>query len=473
MIVRRWLQLLREPDRLNSPEMRALLQAHGRLPLSDNSQDIGRAAAKFLKEMIGRLKPPPGAPARDALPYRVLVTCFLEGAKLSKAAMQLEISERQLTRERARAISLLVERMERTPTAQTYYPEAIPAVEDYLPRPDVTLALGKLLEQGRVARVHGPAGIGKTTVVAEYASNEPPAFVWWYRFRRGVNDSLKATIFELAQWLNSHGAPQVAEYVRRNLAGLDERIASRITLQALAGTSALIVLDDFPLADQDPGIGEFFEEIRLRAPAVRIVAISRYRPVEGSPAAIEVPPLDVQEVDALLKRMGVQTSLDVVAKLHLRTGGNPHLIRLAGRWVLSVSPDDLDAAVETLSDHADIRAFLLADVTDLLDRADKRVLEAASVFRSKFSDDALGYVAQRTRGEVEDVSQRLVRSYIATRSRHGAIAFLHTSVRDYVYERLDLEDRATLHLRAAAWYHLDGDAAETAYHRERAGLGRA
>src|SRR5688500_2626180 len=121
-MVRRWLRLLSDPNRLNSPEVRSLLAAHGRLPSSNTSQDIGRAAARFLKETIGHLKPPPGAPERDALPYRVLVTCFVDGTKLSKAAMQLELSERQLSRERSRAISLLVERLERT-TGAAYHPE--------------------------------------------------------------------------------------------------------------------------------------------------------------------------------------------------------------------------------------------------------------------------------------------------------------------------------------------------------------
>jgi hypothetical protein len=71
---------------------------------------------------------------------------------------------------------------------------------------------------------------------------------------------------------------------------------------------------------------------------------------------------------------------------------------------------------------------------------------------------------------VQDVSERLVRSYIATRSRRGVTAFLHASVRDYVYDRLEPERRDRLHLRAAAWYHLMGDEPETTYHRARGGL---
>ncbi len=469
-MVRRWLQLLDEPSRLNSPEIRALLEAHGRLPVSDNSQDVGRAAAKFLLEMIGRLKAPPGASDREALPYRVLAICFLERAKLAKAAMRLEMSERQLTRERARAISLLIERLQEVARAHTYYPEAIPALADYFPRPDVTLAVERALERARIARVHGPSGIGKTSVIADFAFNDPQPFVWWYRVRQGVNDSLKAIVFELAEWLNSHGIPEAADYVRGNLTGLDERIASRIVIQGLARTSALIVLDDFHLLDRNLGVGAFFDETRLRTPAVRLVTISRHRPLERLPDTVEVPPLEVPEADAFLKRLGMRFPLDVLARLRVRTGGNPHLLVLAGRWLSSVPSEEVQSAVETLSDHDDVRAFLLKDITELLDRSDRRVLEAACVFRSTFSDDALAYVADSTRGEVLDVGRHLVRSYVATRSRRGLTAFLHTTVRDHVYERLTTERRSTLLLRAAAWYHRIGDKAETAYHRRRAGL---
>lgn len=419
--------------------------------------------------MIGHLKPPPGAPEREALPYRVLLTCFVDGTKLPKAAMQLELSERQLTRERTRAISLLVERLERMPGA-TYHPEVIPALADYFPRPNVTLAIEQMLERERIVHVHGPAGIGKTSIVAQFASKDPQPFVWWYRLRRGVNDSLKAIVFELGEWLNSYGIRDVADYVHRNVSQFDERVGSRITIQALAGTPALLVLDDVHLAGEDSGTIAFFDEARLRTPSVRIVAISRSRPSESSSTAIEVPPLDVSEADGFLARLGMRTPLDVVAKLHLRTGGNPYLLRLAGRWLASMPSDEIGAAIDGLTDHADVRSFLLADVTELMDRSDRHVLEAASVFRAKFSDDALAYVSERTRGEVQDVSQRLVTSYIATRSRHGATAFLHASVRDYVYDRLEPERRERLHLRAAAWYHLTGEEAETTYHRSRGGL---
>ena len=67
-------------------------------------------------------------------------------------------------------------------------------------------------------------------------------------------------------------------------------------------------------------------------------------------------------------------------------------------------------------------------------------------------------------------AQRLVRGHAATRSRQGLTVFLHGSVREYVYDRLNPERRAALHLRAAAWYHRGGNDKEAVHHRVKAGL---
>ena len=51
----------------------------------------------------------------ELIAYRVLVTCFVRGMKMSRAAARLGISERQLSRERSRAIQLLRSEL-RSPT---------------------------------------------------------------------------------------------------------------------------------------------------------------------------------------------------------------------------------------------------------------------------------------------------------------------------------------------------------------------
>jgi ATP/maltotriose-dependent transcriptional regulator MalT len=48
------------------------------------------------------------------------------------------------------------------------------------------------------------------------------------------------------------------------------------------------------------------------------------------------------------------------------------------------------------------------------------------------------------------------------------VAFVHTSIRDYVYERLPAERRSALHLRAADWYRAHDASSEAEHHERRA-----
>jgi ATP/maltotriose-dependent transcriptional regulator MalT len=470
--VRRWLGLLRHPNRLDSPEMRALLEAHGRLPDDTTPLDVGRAAARFLADTIDRLAPPLDAPAGERLPHAVLRTCFVEGAKLHQAAAKLGLSERQLTRERGRAISLLTAQLSLGPVRSRFVPEEIPTIDDFIPRPDVVALLSEAIAEGRSARVHGPPGIGKTCLVAEFATSERrSSAVWWYRFRRGLNDTLRAVVFELGQWLASQGLTELGAYVTPNLAGLDTAVATRLAIRSLGETNALVVLDDYQTVGDDLPITGFFDEALLRTPTLRLVTISRHRPAPPHErAAIEVPAFRVEQTERLLLQAGTRRPRDTIVKIHAWTGGNPHLVKLSASWLKIATPAEIARGIEALIDLEEVQAFLLSNIPELLDSDDRSILEAASIFRNRFTDDAVAYVARQTRGAVQDASHRLVRSYVATRSRQGVSAFFHGSVRDYVYERLEPDARAALHLRAAAWFHRLGDDDETAYHRERGGL---
>jgi ATP/maltotriose-dependent transcriptional regulator MalT len=470
--VRRWLGLLRHPNRLDSPEIRALLGAHGRLPGTANPLDVGRAAARFLTDTIDRLAAPPDAPAGEKLPHAVLRTCFVEGAKLHQAASKLGLSERQLTRERGRAISMLTAQLSLGPVPAPFVPEEIPTIDDFVPRPELLELIQDTLDAGRAARIHGPPGIGKTSLVAELAVRAGRhSAVWWYRFRRGVNDTLRAVIFELSHWLSSQGLGDLAEYVTPNLAELDTTVAARIALRALGETTALVVLDDYHTVEDDLPLAGFFDEALVRTPTLRLVTLSRHRPGAAHVReAIEIPPFRLDQTERLLSQVGMRRPRETMARIHSWTGGNPHLVKLSASWLKTATPQEISRGVESLIDQEEVQAFLLSNITELLDGDDREILEAASIFRGRFSDDALAYVARQTRGAVQDASHRLVRSYVATRSRQGVSAFFHGSVRDYVYERLDPEPRAALHLRAAAWFHRLGDDDETNYHRLSAGL---
>lgn len=469
--LRGWLALVRQPHRLEGPDLEALLALHGRVPAARSDLSVGQAAAELFTETIEAMDPGDDKESEERLPYLVLKTCFLDGAKLWQAANMLGISERQTTRERTRSIRLLRAEL-LTPSrlgGTQFQPEPVPAIQGFLARPSLARTLQSLLEQSRLIWVHGPAGAGKSSLVADLAtrvSEHTPT--WWYRFRIGLNDSVEAMLFELGEYLRSRNRPELALYIAKALPSPSHALGTRLALKGLSGPAHLLVLDDFHVVDDNPAIATFLEEAVARLPALRVVAVGRHRnPQSTSGATLEIPAFTRSETGALLGLLGIDASPHIADSVQDGTEGIPHLIKLAAAWLKTTSADETGDELQALNDREEVQEFLLDTITELMGRDDRTVLDAASVFRDRFTDDALAFVADRTRGEIQDASSRFVRAYVATRSRGGDVAFFHTSVRDYLYNRIDVVRRAEFHQRAAHWYRRNDNRKEAAYHQQQ------
>jgi hypothetical protein len=467
--LRRWLTDLRRPDRLAGPEVTQLLRARGRLPAASSPLAVGNAARDLLVQAIDNLKPDMAGAKQQDLPYLVLKTCFVDGAKHLAAAERLGMSPRQLTRERARAISLLHAELAASAGRQqttSYRPEPIPAIADFLPRPGVTRSVVALLADRHFVHVHGPKGVGKTSLIAELAAESARRTpVFWHRFRTGVSTTFGAFAFELGEHLQASGRPALADYLREALAQPDLGLVSRLAIRDLAGTAQLLVLDDFHLASDDDALLAFAEEATLRLPGVRVVTVGRHRETLPKAAATyAVPPMTRIETQTLLAQLGVRTSPLTAEAVQAWTEGLPHLVTLAASWLKSAGPDEVAAGTEALAQQQEVQDFLLSEISELLDSADRAILDAASVFRDRFTDASLAFVSGQTVGTVQDTSRRLVRRHLASRSRSGDVAFFHASVREYFYARLAPDARAAIHERAAEWYRAAGNRAEAAHH---------
>lgn len=471
--LRRWLTLLRRPDQLAAAGAGELLKRHRRTP-SSSPLETGRMAADLLLQSIERLRPQEAASRDQQLPYLVLKTCFVDGRKLTRAAMELGMSERQLTRERTRAIGLLRAELELTEAAESgYLPELIPAIGDFVARPAVARLLQQQAEAQRLVHVHGPPGIGKTALVAELAAETTRRRpVLWLRFRQDVNDSLGALLYELGEYLRAEGSPRLAGYLADALPAIDFGVATRMALQGLSDRPRLCVLDDFHVVADVAGIRGLIDELTGRVRDLQVITTSRYR--EGAPPLggdVPVPPFSQAETAQLLTQLGAGPDEATAAAVQRWTGGIPHLIKLAAAWIKTADADEIDRGMDVLNDQEEVQEFLLSYITELLDSDDRDILEAASIFQERFTDDALAHVAARTRGEVQDASRRLVRVYIATRGRDGNCSFFHTSVRDFVYARLAPARRGQLHERAARWYGDQGRPDQARHHARLGGPG--
>lgn len=480
--VRRWATALDDPERLVDPAMVELLRLTSRLPVGGSRVEVGKAARALVRETVERLHPAADAPWREQVAYRVLRTCFVEGVKAESAAVRLGVSVRQLSRERTRAIEVLRAELrtvlrelgEDEAAAEVpehrYRFEPVPAIADFIARPDATREIADAVRTSRVVHVHGPAGIGKSSLVAELAAEwgatEP---LLWYRVRTGVNDTLAAVLFELAEHLRTTDRPHLAQVVSASMPRIDVSVVSRLAVSELNGQAGYLVFDDYHLSEPDPAIGGFLDDIAARLPDLRIVTVGRHRdPRPAAATPIALPPLTQKETRSMLQKLGATTDERLASVVHEWTGGIPQLVQLASPWLATATPEEVTGGMVTLTERDEVQAFLLDWLTGLMDSYDRDILEAASIFRDQFTDSALAYVTHRTAGEVGDTSRRLVRYHVALRGREGDVAFVHTSIRDYVYERLPASRRRALHERAVSWYEERAEPTEAAYHASRA-----
>lgn len=105
--VRWWLTNLAKGRSLYDPELIACARAHGHTVAGRTRAEVATAAEQFLRSRIEALRAPKGASRHAQMPHAVLTLCFLEGWKSSHAAKRLGLSERQMSRERSRAIGML------------------------------------------------------------------------------------------------------------------------------------------------------------------------------------------------------------------------------------------------------------------------------------------------------------------------------------------------------------------------------
>jgi ATP/maltotriose-dependent transcriptional regulator MalT len=469
--LRRWLRNLRTPYELDDPALVKLLGQHGRMPSNDAPLDVGQAAAQLLADAIERLRPAADSPRQDQMPYLVLKTCYVERRKRSAAGMHLNMSERTLTREATRALQLL--QAELTKGTSLVPPavnrsEPVPRISGFFGRDASLSELRELRHGNRLIHVSGPAGVGKTCLVAEHAamvaSHRP---VVWYQLRHGLNDNLITFLLDLAGTLTGQLPAAPLQALKDSVTRHEPGLASRVALQALQDLEMLLVLDNYQLTEPDVSFNGFIEEATSRTAALDVITISRRQAQRrGSGAALHVPPFAMDETAAFLEQLRIEADHQLVGTVHEWTGGLPQLIKYSASWLKTATPAEIAEGARPLMEADDVQDFLLDSITELIDPEDRHILSAASVFRDRFTDDALAYVAERSRGQVLDTSRRLIRYYLATRALDGEVAFFHTSIRDYVHARLDPHERVQFHLRAAHCFERSKEPDEAAYHRQ-------
>jgi len=358
---------------------------------------------------------------------------------------------------------------------------------------------------GRVVEIVGPAGIGKSRLVAElravvvpdalqadgdiYATATPYApFERLFRERLGlgdapapvvVADALRARCREraphLIPWLplmaivaglDLPATPEVQRTDPETRKHRIEALTSEFLAAVLDGPQTLIFNDVHLMDDASANLIS-----RLVADAARrpwLIVLTRRPGEDAEPARdgvtrLELQPLGPQVAEQLLAQIMAATPLPAykLSVLVRRAGGNPLFLReLVARVAEGGDPEDLPESVEAA----------IAARIDRLPPHRRRMMRAAAVLGVMVDVEVLTEVLQEevdnggpaTLDVLEelDILDELLEPVDATHRR-----FTHELVRTVAYEGLPFRRREVLHARAAAVMERI-DAGETDQHAD-------
>ncbi|WP_433594127.1 helix-turn-helix transcriptional regulator [Nocardia sp. CA-145437] len=340
----------------------------------------------------------------------------------------------------------------------------------------------------RVFLVEGPAGIGKSRLLAESVRHARAAglraiTVAATEYERSTP---RQALLDLADQLD-HDAPGYGEgngdarggdpgghTPDHGIATADTRESARWLRHRLAGTPTVLIIDDAQWAD--PASLQVLAVLIRQSPMPATVVLA-YRtgqfPAElgaalRSPRAdvthLSVPPLSTDEATALLPDLTPAHRARLVAAAH----GNPLYLQV----LAELTPAELDQAlrddrVDTGFGHAALDRTLRAELAHLAPR-EQLVAQAAAVCGATADTELLGATAEVTRTDLDAAVDDLARRGWLTVTG-GTLAFRHPLMRTAAYRLAGPAWRAAAHDRAARFLRtVDAPVLSRARHLEHA-----
>jgi len=289
----------------------------------------------------------------------------------------------------------------------------------------------------KVLLVTGLAGIGKSTLVAEWVQRRRPrAHVFQFQMHRGTKPT--ALLANLGAFLAALG--------RRNLASqmseggpVDLRFVQRLLRRELERLRILVILDGVEQASRE--VARFVREILLAlvpSTPMRLVLVSRSSPGWFSESAGKAPPfeilrlrgLDLRASAALLRAKGFHGEETAVRHVATSTRGHPlllHLIAQGGKGRVSA-----------------ISQYLEEELWTILSADERTALETASVFRRPVRASMLEAAA----GLRHPVTVGLRAKNLLEQTVTGGV-FVHDLVRDFALNLMSEARRRMLHEQAS------------------------
>ncbi len=194
--------------------------------------------------------------------------------------------------------------------------------------------------------------------------------------------------------------------------------------------------------------------------AVLMIALTRPELLDRRPGwgggrrnyvAMSLEPLNDASVAQLVRDRVGSSAPQIVERVVARAEGNPffavEIVQSIRERVLSLS--DVAAVEHTLATLPDtIQATILARL-DLLEPAERRVLQLGAVFGRAFRADGIAALGPDLAPDTDALLDRLVQKDLIRPSGGDNFAFRHILIREVAYQALLRAERADLHAAAA------------------------
>ncbi|MFG1705015.1 ATP-binding protein [Nonomuraea sp. M3C6] len=327
-------------------------------------------------------------------------------------------------------------------------------------RAEITRVIGS---HGGLVLVTGEAGIGKTTLVTSAAgearrqgalvvggacwdSGSAPGYWPWVQVIRALRRAAEPEEWAAAEEAAGGSLAALLGEEQSSETPGGFRVYDAVT-SALVSLSqrrpVMIVIDDLHVAD--PASLRLLEFAAQQTWFERLLLVGTYRDAEVEPVdhplrdllsplvakatTITLTGLDEAGVAALMARtVGHEPPPDLVAEVHLRTGGNPFFIEQTARlWrsggsASAIAPGVRDALLRRLS-------LLPRQVSDLL--------PAAAVLGNEFHRQVLAAAIAAPVAHVDRLLELAVVAKLVVTRGGGVFAFAHDLVRETLYDSLD------------------------------------
>lgn len=313
----------------------------------------------------------------------------------------------------------------------------IPEPEGFVGREEELAALSG---EEPVVVVEGIAGIGKTSLLAEFAQQrqgdgDP---VYYHRFRG--TESLTWLAHRLGVFQARHGDRELLEAIEEGAPLTDRR---ELVLQALESAGQVTVFDTIErIRDEDLQdlITDAIERVREGKLVVAGRQPPRFDPTLDRVRRLRLSGLSDEDAARFFAERGVDLDEEVLATIRERLGGHPLALNLLVE-ATSGSDEPLDELLAGMPER-EIEEYLLGEVHDHLSVPERNVLAHASIFHGPFSREDLEEIYPRNPGGalVKLRRRRLLRD-------DGGNYRMHSLLRSFFAERLD--EPAKLHERAA------------------------